>query len=116
MDSSSAVSDQPYVETAQDKELADFVSVVLADTEDIWTELFAQQGIQYENPTLVLYSGQVDTACGFGSAAAGPFYCPGDQKLYIDLAFYDDLQNKLLVVFFQRLMKQGRVNPARSRF
>ena len=92
LDSSSAVPDQPYVETEQDKELADFVSVVLADTEDIWTELFAQQGIQYENPKLVLYSGQVDTACGFGSAAAGPFYCPGDQKLYIDLAFYNELQ------------------------
>src|SRR5690606_28231444 len=67
--------------------------VVLADTEDIWSELFAQQGIQYENPTLVLYSGQVDTACGYGSAAAGPFYCPGDQKLYIDLAFYNELQS-----------------------
>ncbi|PIC71893.1 metalloprotease [Sporosarcina sp. P16b] len=93
LDNSSAVPDQPYVETAQDKELADFVSVVLADTEDIWSELFAQQGIQYENPKLVLYSGQVDTACGYGSAAAGPFYCPGDQKLYIDLAFYNELQS-----------------------
>ncbi|PID25661.1 neutral zinc metallopeptidase [Sporosarcina sp. P7] len=93
LDNSSAVPEQPYVETAQDKELADFVSVVLADTEDIWSELFAQQGIQYENPKLVLYSGQVDTACGYGSAAAGPFYCPGDQKLYIDLAFYNELQS-----------------------
>ncbi|PID16589.1 metalloprotease [Sporosarcina sp. P34] len=93
LDNSSAVPDQPYVETAQDKELADFVSVVLADTEDIWSELFAQQGIQYENPKLVLYTGQVDTACGYGSAAAGPFYCPGDQKLYIDLAFYNELQS-----------------------
>ncbi|PID02875.1 metalloprotease [Sporosarcina sp. P2] len=93
LDNSSAVPEQPYVETAQDKELADFVSVVLADTEVIWSELFAQQGIQYENPKLVLYSGQVDTACGYGSAAAGPFYCPGDQKLYIDLAFYNELQS-----------------------
>ncbi|AXH98791.1 metalloprotease [Sporosarcina sp. PTS2304] len=83
---------QPYVETEQDRELADFVSVVLADTEDIWTELFQQQGLTYENPTLVLYTGQVDTACGYGSAAAGPFYCPGDQKLYIDLQFYNELQ------------------------
>ncbi|ARD49383.1 neutral zinc metallopeptidase [Sporosarcina sp. P33] len=93
LDSSPAAPDEPYVETAQDKELADFVSVVLADTEDIWSELFAREGLQYENPTLVLYSGQVQTACGFGSAAAGPFYCPGDQKLYIDLAFYNELQN-----------------------
>ncbi|WP_342537194.1 neutral zinc metallopeptidase [Sporosarcina sp. FSL K6-3508] len=85
--------EQPYVETEQDKELADFVSVVLADTEDIWTELFQQQDLQYENPTLVLYTGQVQTACGFGSAAAGPFYCPGDRKLYIDLEFYDELQS-----------------------
>ncbi|MEK4024316.1 KPN_02809 family neutral zinc metallopeptidase [Sporosarcina sp. FSL W7-1283] len=85
--------EQPYVETEQDKELADFVSVVLADTEDIWTELFQQQDLQYENPTLVLFTGQVQTACGFGSAAAGPFYCPGDRKLYIDLEFYDELQS-----------------------
>ncbi|WP_153731374.1 KPN_02809 family neutral zinc metallopeptidase [Sporosarcina obsidiansis] len=85
-------SEQPYIETEQDKELADFVSVVLADTEDIWTDLFRQEGLQYENPTLVLYTGQVQTACGFGSAAAGPFYCPGDRKLYIDLEFYDELK------------------------
>lgn len=90
---SSVGNEQPYVETEQDKELADFVSVVLADTEDIWSEQFRKEGLTYENPTLVLYTGQVQTACGFGSAAAGPFYCPGDQKLYIDLEFYDELQS-----------------------
>lgn len=90
-DSGSTVT-TPYVETEQEQELADFVSVVLADTEDVWTELFAEQGLRYEEPTLVLYTGQVQTACGFGSAAAGPFYCPGDRKLYIDLEFYDELQ------------------------
>ncbi|GKV65600.1 MULTISPECIES: KPN_02809 family neutral zinc metallopeptidase [Sporosarcina] len=90
---SSVGNEQPYVETEQDKELADFVSVVLADTEDIWSEQFRQEGLTYKNPTLVLYTGQVQTACGFGSAAAGPFYCPGDQKLYIDLEFYNELQN-----------------------
>ncbi|WP_301109478.1 neutral zinc metallopeptidase [Sporosarcina sp.] len=90
---SSVGNEQPYVETEQDKELADFVSVVLADTEDIWSEQFKQEGLTYKNPTLVLYTGQVQTACGFGSAAAGPFYCPSDQKLYIDLEFYNELQN-----------------------
>lgn len=91
-DEASVGNEQPYVETEQDRELADYVSVVLADTEDIWSEIFRQEGLQYENPTLVLYTGQVQTACGFGSAAAGPFYCPGDRKLYIDLEFYDELQ------------------------
>lgn len=90
---SSTGNEQPYVETEQDKELADFVSVVLADTEDIWSDLFRKEGLTYENPTLVMYTGQVQTACGFGSAAAGPFYCPGDRKLYIDLEFYDELQS-----------------------
>lgn len=92
-DEASVGNEQPYVETEQDRERADYVSVVLADTEDIWSEIFRQEGLQYENPTLVLYTGQVQTACGFGSAAAGPFYCPGDRKLYIDLEFYDELQS-----------------------
>ncbi|HEY4551565.1 MAG TPA: neutral zinc metallopeptidase [Bacillaceae bacterium] len=85
-------SSSPYEETAQEKELSDFVSVVLADTEEVWTELFREQGLVYEKPTLVLYSGSVQSACGAASSAVGPFYCPGDQKLYIDLSFYDELQ------------------------
>jgi predicted metalloprotease len=83
-----------YVETSQEKELSQFVSVVLADTEKVWTDVFKQQGLEYKDPTLVLYSGSVQSACGQAGAAAGPFYCPGDQKLYIDLSFYDELQQK----------------------
>lgn len=84
----------PYEESEPEKELADFVSVVLADTEEVWTELFEEQGLQYKEPTLVLYSGSVQSACGAASSSVGPFYCPGDQKLYIDLSFYDELQRK----------------------
>ncbi|OMF55129.1 metalloprotease [Paenibacillus sp. FSL R5-0490] len=90
-DSGTAV---PYEESEQEKELADFVSVVLADTEQVWTEIFEEQGMQYKEPTLVLYSGSVQSACGAASSSVGPFYCPGDQKLYIDLSFYEELQRK----------------------
>lgn len=83
-----------YVETAQDKELAEFVSVVLADTEDVWSTIFEQEGMTYREPTLVLFSGSVQSACGMAGAAVGPFYCPADEKLYIDLSFYDELQSK----------------------
>lgn len=71
-----------------------FVSVVLADTEDVWRELFASMGRTYQEPKLVLFSGMVQSACGNASAAVGPFYCPGDSKLYIDLSFYDQLQRR----------------------
>lgn len=83
----------PYEETAEEKELAEFVSVVLADTEIVWAEIFKENGMTYSNPTLVLYSGSVDSACGTAGASVGPFYCPGDYKLYIDLSFYQELQN-----------------------
>jgi predicted metalloprotease len=83
-----------YVETERDKELAQFVSVVLAETENVWQNVFEKEGNQYIKPKLVLYSGSVESACGFSSAATGPFYCPGDEKVYIDLSFYDELQNK----------------------
>ncbi|OKL35730.1 KPN_02809 family neutral zinc metallopeptidase [Domibacillus mangrovi] len=86
-------SDAPYEETDQERELAQFVSVVLADTEDVWTEIFHEEGMQYKEPILVLYSGSVQSACGAAGSSAGPFYCPGDQKLYIDLSFYQELQN-----------------------
>jgi len=75
-------------------ELAKFVSVVLADTEDTWHELFRQGGRAYQEPKLVLFSGAVDSACGFAQAAMGPFYCPMDQKVYIDLSFYRDLKER----------------------
>ncbi|WP_262177696.1 neutral zinc metallopeptidase [Saccharococcus sp. Marseille-Q5394] len=87
-------SNTEYVETEQDKELAEFVSVVLADTEDVWTEVFEKEGMVYREPILVLYSGSVQSACGMAGAAVGPFYCPADEKLYIDLSFYDELQTQ----------------------
>jgi len=78
----------------QQEQLTDFVSVVLADTEDTWGELFRQNGAKYVEPKLVLFSGAVQSACGYAEAAMGPFYCPADQKVYIDLSFYEDLQNR----------------------
>jgi predicted metalloprotease len=78
----------------EDRELADFVSVVLADTEDTWSELFVQYNGRYREPTLVLFSGAVDSACGFAQSAVGPFYCPADEKVYIDLSFYRDLRER----------------------
>lgn len=79
---------------AADDERAEFVKVVLGYTEDVWHELFNQSGKQYQPPTLVLYRGSVQSACGMGSSAAGPFYCPGDEDVYIDLSFYEDLENR----------------------
>jgi predicted metalloprotease len=73
---------------------ADFVSVVLADTEDTWTALFADGGAEYRVPKLVLFSGFVQSACGSAQAAMGPFYCPADEKVYIDLSFYQDLRDR----------------------
>jgi len=84
----------PRSPSPEENSLAKFVSVVLADTEDTWNELFRRSGKKYREPTLVLFSGAVESACGFASAAVGPFYCPNDQKLYIDLSFYGDLKNK----------------------
>jgi predicted metalloprotease len=82
-------------EKAADDERVEFVKVVLADTEDVWSKLFAEQGKDYPEPTLVLFRDAVQSACGNANAAMGPFYCPTDQQLYIDLSFYEDLQKKL---------------------
>lgn len=71
-----------------------FIATVLADTEDVWNALFAQNGAVYQEPKLVLFSGRVNSACGMASAAVGPFYCPSDQNVYIDLSFYDELQRR----------------------
>lgn len=76
-------------------EAARFVSVVLADTEKVWHEQFRRMGMTYQEPQLVLFSGRVRSACGFASAASGPFYCPADQKVYIDLDFFRELREKL---------------------
>jgi predicted metalloprotease len=81
-------------ESAQEAELRQFVAVVLAQTEDAWSEEFRRLGKTYRKPTLVLFSGQVESACGVASAAVGPFYCSGDEKLYIDLAFFEELRSK----------------------
>lgn len=79
----------------EERELADFVSVVLADTEDTWNEIFAAaQNLDYREPTLVLFSSAVESACGFAQSAVGPFYCPIDEKVYIDLSFYQDLRDR----------------------
>jgi predicted metalloprotease len=80
--------------SAAQQELADFVSVVLADTEDTWHPLFEEMGGTYQEPTLVLFSGAVQSACGQASAAVGPFYCSGDRQVYIDLSFYEELSDR----------------------
>lgn len=83
----------PQEKAAEDKQ-AQFVKVVLAETEDVWNAVFAKSGEDYPEPNLVLFSGNVQSACGGASAASGPFYCPGDQKLYIDLSFYGELSQR----------------------
>ena len=83
-----------YQPTPEEQEKAEFVAVVLADTEDVWNNVFTQNGMQYQEPKLVLFSGSIKSACGFAQAAMGPFYCPADQKVYIDLSFYDDMKRK----------------------
>ncbi|MBG1266925.1 KPN_02809 family neutral zinc metallopeptidase [Nostoc sp. WHI] len=93
-------SDRPIAESPQttgnqtQDQMANFVSVVLADTEDTWSELFRREGKTYVEPKLVLYSDAVESACGFARSAVGPFYCPPDQKVYIDLSFYRDLKTR----------------------
>lgn len=81
----------PYEESAEEAQLREFISVILADTEDTWGGIFTSGGSVYREPKLVLFSGAVESACGFAQAAVGPFYCPADQRVYIDLSFYRDL-------------------------
>jgi len=78
----------------EDEQMGNFVRVILADTEDIWGKIFAENNMTYEAPKLVLFRGSVQTACGGASSASGPFYCPGDQKVYMDLAFFEELKTK----------------------
>jgi uncharacterized protein len=84
----------PYNESADEARSRKLVSVVLADTEEAWGAIFSAAGKTYEPPTLVFFSGAVQSACGFAQAAVGPFYCPGDHQVYIDLSFYKDLQDR----------------------
>ncbi|MBL0030888.1 MAG: neutral zinc metallopeptidase [Bacteroidetes bacterium] len=81
-------------QSAAEDTMAQFVSVVLAETEVVWEKVFADKGMQYEKPSLVLFRGQVQSGCGNAGAESGPFYCPADQKLYIDLSFYEELKNR----------------------
>ena len=81
--------------TQEEQELAKFSTQILDGTEDVWTEIFKQNGAQYQVPTMVLYTDGTQTACGQGSAAMGPFYCSGDQKLYIDLSFFTTMKKSL---------------------
>lgn len=84
-----------YQPTAHEQELTEFVSVVLADTEDVWHKLFEDSGLTYRETTLVLFSSATESACGFAQSATGPFYCPGDEKVYIDLNFLEELQQRV---------------------
>ena len=84
----------PMQPSPADDEQADFVSVVLADTEDTWRQLFAAGGAAYQPPRLVLFREAVESACGYGTAAIGPFYCPADRMVYLDLSFFDDLDRR----------------------
>ena len=81
-------------QNTEERELKEFVGVVLAKSEDVWNEVFRQNGRQYREPTLVLFTDQVRSACGMAGAAVGPFYCPADEKVYIDLSFYDELKRR----------------------
>ena len=85
---------KPFEMTPEQKEQSDFVSVILADTEDTWRVLLTKEGLAYKEPTLVLFTNRVNSACGMATAAVGPFYCPGDQQLYIDLSFFRDLAQR----------------------
>jgi predicted metalloprotease len=85
---------EEYTATVEEEELAQFVKVVLKDTETIWGQIFSQSGNTYRMPTLVLFSDQVQSSCGYASASSGPFYCPGDEKVYIDLSFCEELKTK----------------------
>jgi predicted metalloprotease len=85
---------QPYEMSPQEKELGEFTAFVLADTEDTWNAILAEQGGRYIEPTLILFTDRVNSACGMASSAVGPFYCPGDEQLYIDLSFFQDLKQR----------------------
>jgi predicted metalloprotease len=92
--SNSTRQESPARRGTPEDQMGVFVSKVLGSTEDVWSRIFQQSGAQYRAPTLVLYDGQTRTSCGVGQAAMGPFYCPNDEKLYIDLSFYRDLQQR----------------------
>lgn len=93
-DREGAYSSRTGVGTEQGEDLKQFVSVVLADTEDVWRQVFRAEGLTYHEPTLVLYTGGTQSGCGYAQSAVGPFYCPGDQKVYLDLDFFQELASR----------------------
>lgn len=95
LEQSGALEQTGTVQSSGDDERSQFVSVVLADTEDVWRQLFQDMGRTYREPTLVLFRDNVSSACGYASAATGPFYCPGDEQVYIDLSFFDQMVSEL---------------------
>lgn len=88
-------SEQNYTPTAEDEQTAKFAKTILAGTEDIWTEVFAQNGMKYIPPRMVLFTGSTQSGCGNASSSTGPFYCPTDQTLYIDLSFFEEMRTQL---------------------
>ncbi len=86
---------QNHTPSAEENEMAEFASVVLADTEDVWTKIFSDMGATYRKPTLVLFSRYTTSACGTAQSSTGPFYCPADEKIYLDLSFFDQMANQL---------------------
>jgi hypothetical protein len=87
--------EQAQALSQQDRELGEFVGVILADTEDVWNQVFRQAGEQYREPKLVLFTNATESACGYAQSATGPFYCSGDEKVYIDLGFFQEMQQRL---------------------
>lgn len=90
-----ATTEQNYTPTPEEEQVTKFAKVILAGTEDIWTEVFAQNGLKYVSPRMVLFSGSTQSGCGNASSSTGPFYCPADQTLYIDLSFFEEMRTQL---------------------
>ena len=107
-----AQSSAPATETADMAESREFVATVLADTEDVWTPIFAQAGQRYQPPSLVLFSGAVQSACGSATSASGPFYCPADQKVYLDTQFFRDMRTQMNIGGEQNSTELTRADQA----
>ena len=110
--SSNTAGQAPKQETAEQQEARYFIETVLADTEDVWTPIFRQLGKQYKQPKLVLFSGATSTACGTGQSAMGPFYCPADQTVYIDTAFFKDMRTQMDISGEQNRTELSRQDQA----
>lgn len=91
----SLTTEQSYTPTAEEEELAEFSKIILAGTEDVWTKIFKENDLKYEPPKMVLYSGSTTSGCGAASSSTGPFYCPADQTVYIDLSFFNQMKTQL---------------------